>query len=122
MSTKNSFHTIRENKIPVKKENLSKYFTIKGREDFLEDGQPQVKESVDDRICAKIENNKKYILRNSAGEFMDPIDPYDTPNPTAMRNGNPLWSWVEVEESTFSLYLRFLRTLNHTWLRQAQRG
>lgn len=100
----------------------SVFYTIIGSEDYLLDGnQPCVNNEDSEKIFAKRIKDKRYILRNSAGNFLNPIDAFNTPNPKATRNGNSLWSWVEVEESTFAFYLRFLRTQNHTWLRQAER-
>lgn len=98
------------------------FFTLIGKEDFKdENGQPRVKEEVSNKTFAKIVNNKRMILCHRNGSFIDPIDAFDTINTTQMRQGLQQWNFVTVSEEVFTSYLRFLKTMNHVWLRKAER-
>jgi hypothetical protein len=97
-------------------------FTLAGREDFRDEhDRPRVLEDDSKRVFAKIVNNKRMILCNRAGDFIDPIDPFENVNTTQFRHGLSVWEFTSVSEEVFESYLRFLKTMNRVWLRKAER-
>lgn len=108
----------------AKKINSSepRFYTLIGKEDFKDEtGQPRVNEEDVNKTFAKVVNNKRMILCHRNGSFIDPIDAFNTINTTQMRQGISQWNFVAVSEEVFNSYLRFLKTMNHVWLRKAER-
>ena len=48
------------------------YYTMAGREEYLDEGQPCIKDEKSENVFAKRKNNKQYILRNQAGNSSIP--------------------------------------------------
>ena len=119
------FTTISEEKQTIRERERkigTEYFTVLGREDFKdEDNLPRLNEEDEKRICAKRVDGKNYILRNNKGNFLNPNDPYEMPNINQSRNGINLWKFVEVNDAVFGSYLKFLKTMNQSYLRHAER-
>lgn len=117
----------------------SKFFCLKGQEDFIdEDGFARVS-SDSNRIAAKSVQNKKpkhfnsennywsyYIKINPSMDLFNPIEllcpvknktDYDFINEKC-KDG---WSFKQVTKQIFDKYITFLNTKNLSWLKAAER-
>lgn len=89
------------------------YFTIKGKEDRVENGFP-VQDKENQFTYAKQTGLRKMVRIDDRGELMNPIGMY----PQKIK----LDRWISISNSAFQSYLDFLRTKNALFLRQAQRN
>lgn len=92
----------------------TKYFTLTGKEDFLdEDGYPcQNKENK--LTYAKETGRRRLIRLDKNTELYNPDGLY-TQHRTDER-------WIQVDGPTFTQYINFLKTRNQLFFRQAVRG
>ncbi len=107
------------------------FYTVVGLEDELDaDGNPVVLEDTDKRTLAKriIRNNGtiRYSVKlNAQSKFYNPFSIYGNENEEksnfldrVCRNNN---KFKEVNKKAFDLYLKFLKTKNHSLLYNAER-
>ena len=118
----------------------NKYYTLLGKQDFIdEDGLPRLN-TESDQIYAKcslsqkpkqmvattelgVEKNsyKYYIAKNAKGEIYDPNESYQPKASfidTVCKDSNRL---MQVNQYVFNKYLNFLKTNNSAWIREANR-
>lgn len=117
----------------------SKFFCLRGHEDFLDDeGYSRLASSDSHNVCAKIVTNKKsknindsnhnsyYIKIHSDTKIYNPIEQYSSVKDKNSYNfvnstcKNQL-IFKEVNQQIFEKYLRFLNTKNIAWLKEAER-
>lgn len=108
------------------------YFTIKGKQSHFgtrfgeecEDGYPLLEED-SDLAYAKADYAKKiplyYVKVGSTGFFVDPNGLFEEDAKQARRMGKNKIEYRKVSESSFLLYIQFLKTMNKQYLRRAMR-
>lgn len=119
---------------------VTKVFTIKGKEDLLDqEGHPVLKNVFDPdsvkfvyaenrpHAYAKLEmNNGKilhYILTNSGSRRLkNPLDPNEVVKSGQYKMVNDKWFYKTVSEETFNFYLKFLSTKNQLFYIYAERS
>jgi len=106
----------------------SKFFSTIKTYDFIdEDNNPRLIDENDHRIMAKAK-----IKANGSYKYMIRLDTlkkiYDPTNDMSENKNNNLFQvdgadieFKEVSKTTFDLYLSFLRTMNVSWIRNAER-
>lgn len=120
---------IHEHKSVSKKNSLDCYYSSITSYDFIDkDNNPRINEENDIRVLAKIKvkNNAipKYLIRiNNFKKIYDPsLDLSENKTSENLyQDDNTIMNFKEVNKNTFDLYLSFLRTLNSSWIRNAER-
>ena len=120
---------IHEHKSVSKKNSLDCYYSSITSYDFIDkDNNPRINEENDIRVLAKIKvkNNAipKYLIRiNNFKKIYDPsLDLSENKTSENLyQDDNTIMNFKDVNKNTFDLYLSFLRTLNSSWIRNAER-
>jgi hypothetical protein len=106
----------------------SKFFsTIKDYDFIDEENQPCLINENDSRIMAKAKlknnNSYKYMIRlDNLRKIYDPtMDMSETKNKNLFKVDGSEIEFKEVSKPTFDLYLSFLKTMNVSWIRNAER-
>jgi hypothetical protein len=104
----------------------SAYYTMIGDHDFLDDSKNPLAKSDNDKVVAKkIVNTKtRYFVKSGPyGKLFNPIGLYSEGrgNRFIAKSGKNLWTFKEVNNKVFSLYVSFLKTKNTAWLTNAER-
>lgn len=101
------------------------YGTIKDY-DFIDDGNnPRINEENDNRVMAKIKvkssGSCKYLIRlDNLKKIYDPtLDMSENKDNNLFKENNI--NFKEVNKKTFDFYLSFLKTMNSSWIRNAER-
>lgn len=108
-------------------EKESKYYTIFGKHDYLDDDQnPRLDKESQQAFAKVIINNNKsrfFIKTGTYGKIYNPIGLYseNTHSKFLNRAGKPAWNFKEVNSRVFGMYVSFLRTKNLAWLNNAER-
>jgi len=111
--------------LDTKRRNDS-YYTLFGKQDFLEEGCPMANGNSEHIYAIKRYKGVKahfYIKAAANGMFYNPMD-MGTANRTEKQSHNIKSNseYTEVREEVFNQYLKFLRTKNVSWLTQANRS
>jgi hypothetical protein len=106
----------------------SKFFsTIKDYDFIDEENQPCLINENDSRVMAKAKlknnNSYKYMIRlDNLRKIYDPtMDMSETKNKNLFKVDGSEIEFKEVSKPTFDLYLSFLKTMNVSWIRNAER-
>lgn len=104
------------------------YGSIKAYDFIDADNNPRISDEQDSRILAKIKTKNnglpKYLIRiNNFKKIYDPnIDMSENKiSENLFQDDNTSVNFKEVNKKTFDLYLSFLRTMNISWIRNAER-
>jgi hypothetical protein len=103
------------------------YGSIKNYDFVDEDNNPRIKEEQDSRVLAKIktkdDGSKKYLIRlDNLKKLYDPtLDMSENKSTNLFDIDGAEIPFKEVNKKTFNLYLSFLRTMNTSWIRNAER-
>lgn len=104
----------------------NQYYTIFGQHDYLDNNQnPRTSES--GNVLAKsvkYEHRTKHFLKvGDHGKLYNPIGLYSegTSDKFMSKIGRKAWEFKEVSPMVFDLYVKFLKTKNTAWLRNAER-
>jgi hypothetical protein len=106
----------------------SKFFsTIKDYDFIDEENQPCLIDENDSRVMAKAKlknnNSYKYMIRlDNLRKIYDPtMDMSENKNKNLFKVDGSEIEFKEVSKPTFDLYLSFLKTMNVSWIRNAER-
>lgn len=117
-----------DNKVGQKVVKLAEYFTVNGRQDFLdEDGYPQLTDEGEFAFAKKVSTNSRkplyYIKGGTDGHFFDPLGMYDERMHNKFKGhaGKFKFEFVQVNERAFAFYINYLRTKNRSYLLNAER-
>lgn len=120
---------IHEHKSSNKNNKLNCYYGSIKTYDFIDkDNNPRIKDEEDVRVLAKIkvknDDVPKYLLRvNNFKKIYDPssdLSENKTSENLFQENKDSI-NFKEVNKKTFDFYLSFLRTMNTSWIRNAER-
>lgn len=112
--------------------NSSVFYTLRGQEDYENNGLP-CRKAEDDKVYAKSlpRNNgsMKFMIRlDYSAKLFNPVSIYDSTEKETTRATDFLNNvcrsnkrFKEVNDKTFQLYLRFLDSGNISWLHNAER-
>ena len=120
MSTRNITEPQPENK-------TYEYYTVFGQHDYLDNNQfPRLEDGTGDVLAKSItveDNTRHYLKLGSHGKIYNPIGMYSegTSNKFLSKIGKKAWEFKSVSPSVFSFYIKFLKTKNIAWLRNAER-
>lgn len=100
-------------------------YTIYGKHDYLDNGQPMLRED-GDLACAKkvLVNGKEklFIKKDRSGICMDPVNTHEDQFTKDMRHSDErIFVFARVGMKEFNNYITFLKTKNAVYLRNAQR-
>jgi hypothetical protein len=106
----------------------SKYYTILGDHDFIDDeNKPRVNEPDSTSILAKTiagTNKTKYFVKvGTYGKLFNPMGMFSEGkhNNFLSKIGRKEWEFKEVNAKIFDMYINFLSSKNVAWLNNAQR-
>jgi hypothetical protein len=108
----------------------SKFYTIIGDEDYLDDDMnPRLKQDNNKAIAKALKKSDnlsyRYFIKIGAyGKIYNPISIYDpdSKQPKFMtRVRKSEWEFQEVSPKVFDYYINFLRTKNIAWFNNAER-
>lgn len=108
----------------------SKFYTIIGDEDYLDDDMnPRLKQDNNKTIAKALKRSDnlsyRYFIKIGAyGKIYNPISIYDpdSKQPKFMtRVRKSEWEFQEVSPKVFDYYINFLRTKNIAWFNNAER-
>lgn len=105
----------------------SKYYTIFGNHDYLDDDQnPRLNEETPKAFAKVVANGSKnrfFIKTGLYGKIYNPIGLYseNTHSKFLNKSGKPAWNFKEVNSKVFDMYVSFLRTKNLAWFNNAER-
>lgn len=104
----------------------SAYYTMIGDHDFLDDAKNPLAKNDNDKVVAKkIVNTKTryFVKAGPYGKLFNPIGLYSEGrgNRFIAKSGKNLWTFKEVNNKVFGLYVSFLKTKNTAWLTNAER-
>jgi hypothetical protein len=112
----------------TKQHSQSSYYSTINSYDFIdEDNNPRIEKEDDARVLAKekikSDGNPKYLIRlNNHKKLYDPtVDLSENKSNDLFQYDNQNVDFKEVSKTTFNLYLSFLRTMNVSWIRNAER-
>jgi len=120
MSTRNITEQEPENK-------MYEYYTVFGQHDYLDNYQfPRLEDGTGDVLAKSItidNTTKHYLKLGSHGKIYNPIGMFSegTSNKFLSKIGKKAWEFKSVSPRVFSLYIKFLKTKNIAWLRNAER-
>lgn len=102
------------------------YGTIKDYDFIDENNNPRIREEQDIRVMAKEKfrsnNSIKYLIRtDNIKHFYNPLSPLSENNKFNLYSNTDQIHFKEVSKSVFDMYIVFLRTLNTSWIRNAER-
>lgn len=118
-----------ETSTKIQSKQESKYFTLYGSHDFIDDdGNPRSQNKDNKNILAKTEpsnnNQQYYYLKVGAhGRIFNPIGLYSEGKQEKFLSkiGKNEFEFRKVNQKVFDLYVNFLRTKNLAWLNNAER-
>lgn len=104
----------------------SAYYTMIGDHDFLDEAKNPLANVDNDKVVAKrlVGNKIRYFVKAGPyGKLFNPIGLYSEGrgNRFMAKSGKNLWSFKEVNNKVFDLYVSFLKTKNTAWLTNAER-
>lgn len=104
----------------------SAYYTMIGDHDFLDEAKNPLAKYENDKVVAKklIGSKIRYFVKAGPhGKLFNPIGLYSEGrgNRFMAKSGKNLWSFKEVNNKVFSLYVSFLKSKNTAWLTNAER-
>lgn len=104
----------------------SAYYTIMGDHDYLDEAKNPLAKTDNDKVVAKKLVNTKtryFVKAGPYGKLFNPIGLYSEGhgNRFVAKSGKNLWSFKEVNNKVFDLYVSFLKTKNTAWLTNAER-
>lgn len=103
------------------------YYTILGDHDQIDENGHPICLNENTKVCAKLkktENKTRYFIKTGLhGKIYNPIGMYSegTSAKFLSRIGKNAWSYKEVNQRVFDMYLSFLKSKNLAWLNNAQR-
>lgn len=103
------------------------YGSIKDYDFIDENNNPRLNKEEDNRVMAKIKTkdtgSKKYLIRlDNLKRMYDPtLDMSENKLTNLFDSDNASVSFKEVNKKVFGLYLSFLKTMNTSWIRNAER-
>lgn len=108
------------------KSSESAFYTMIGDHDYLDEFKNPIAQTENDKVVAKkIVNTKpRYFVKSGPyGKLFNPIGLYSEGrgNRFIAKSGKNLWSFKEVNNKVFDMYVSFLRTKNTAWLTNAER-
>ncbi len=133
------FHTIKKDKETDIDERSVEIYTFKGSEDFLnrerfpllyhpepEDGKEVDIFTLWNAYAIKVNTGTRiryYVKRGKYGKLFNPIGLYSEGSQRKQHRhaGKPAWEFKEATERVFTLYAKFLRSKNASWLNNAER-
>jgi hypothetical protein len=117
-----------QNKNNTKQHSRSSYYSTINSYDFIDqNNNPRIEKEDDARVLAKEkikpDGNTKYLIRlNNHKKLYDPtVDLSENKSNDLFQYDNQNVDFKEVSKTTFNLYLSFLRTMNVSWIRNAER-
>jgi hypothetical protein len=117
-----------QNKTKNSHDPSSKFYTLKGNEDFIdyENNPRQNKEDLTTQAKALSRSNGSihyYIKVSGNGKPHNPVDNYLNIKTATMLKaiGKDIAQFHEVNHRVFNMYLSFLRTKNTSWLHNTER-
>lgn len=107
-------------------DDSSAYYTMIGDHDYLDEAKNPLAKTDNDKVVAKKLVNTKtryFVKAGPYGKLFNPIGLYSEGrgNRFVAKSGKNLWSFKEVNNKVFSLYVSFLKTKNTAWLTNAER-
>lgn len=107
-------------------DDSSAYYTMIGDHDYLDEAKNPLAKTDNDKVVAKKLVNTKtryFVKAGPYGKLFNPIGLYSEGrgNRFMAKSGKNLWSFKEVNNKVFSLYVSFLKTKNTAWLTNAER-
>lgn len=107
-------------------DDSSAYYTIMGDHDYLDEAKNPLAKTDNDKVVAKKLVNTKtryFVKAGPYGKLFNPIGLYSEGlgNRFVAKSGKNLWSFKEVNNKVFDLYVSFLKTKNTAWLTNAER-
>lgn len=115
-------------KEPTLDDKTYSYFTMLGQHDYLDsDKNPRLNENNNNTLAYSVLQNSKqeqyYIKIGAHGKVYNPIGMFSegSANKFISKVGKKAWEFKRVSPSVFNFYVRFLRTKNIAWLRNAER-
>lgn len=103
------------------------YGSIKNYDFIDEDNNPRLNKEEDNRVLAKIKTkdngSQKYLIRlDNLKKIYDPtLDMSENKSTNLFDIDGAEIPFKEVNKKVFGLYLSFLRTMNTSWIRNAER-
>tara|TARA_Y100000004_G_scaffold182631_1_gene229587 strand:+ start:1225 stop:1596 length:372 start_codon:yes stop_codon:yes gene_type:complete len=103
------------------------YYTIFGEHEYLDENNfPKLKDGTKDVLAKSItidDNTRYFIKLGSHGKIYNPIGMFSegTSNKFLSKIGKKAWEFKSVSPRVFDLYIKFLKTKNIAWLRNAER-
>jgi len=103
------------------------YGSIKNYDFIDNENNPRIEQEEDNRVLAKIKykdnGSLKHLIRlDNLKRIYDPtVDMSENKSNNLFEYDGAMPSFKEVNKSVFNLYLSFLRTMNNSWIRNAER-
>ena len=106
----------------------SKFYSVSGSEEYVDtENYPRVSEqnkSIAAKAVPKQDGVYRYFIRvANTGKIYNPMTAYDADlTPTFLdRVCRSAWKFREVNDTAFSMYLKFLQSKNMSWLHNTER-
>lgn len=119
---------IYENTRPVKSSGSSKFYTLKGYEDFIDkENNPQQNEEnhqTQAKEIPKLDGSYRYFIKVTGdGKPHNLLSEHlNVRNPVLLKTiGKNQAEYKEVNQKIFSMYLNFLKSKNISWLYNSER-
>lgn len=103
------------------------YGSIKDYDFIDKDNNPRIEKEEDNRVLAKVKykenGSAKYLIRlDNLKKIYDPtLDMSENKQNDLFGYDESVQSFKEVNTKVFNLYLSFLKTMNNSWIRNAER-
>jgi hypothetical protein len=112
----------------IQQETSAELFTVFGKQDFLDkNNNPQLRLESDEVFARRVlrkDGSIKYSIRlSNTGKLFNPLSIYGQEQNHSFLNRvcRSNSKFKEVNEKTFSWYVKFLKTKNVAWLNNAER-
>lgn len=101
----------------------AKYYAVLGNHDYIDENNNPRSLEENKSTLAKNVNNKLYIKIGPYGRIFNPMGMFSEgrDNKFAAKTGKNEYSFKQVNQKVFDMYLNFLSTKNLAWLNNAER-
>ena len=118
----------KNNRVAKPDDAKEEYFTLVGREDFMDNGFSKLKQDDNENVFAKKilrkDGSVRYMVKiSSNGKLYNPLSIYGMEPDKSFLNRvcRSNKKFKEVNSKAFDWYLKFLTTKNMAWLNNAER-